>query len=536
MALLLGAFSVLALPPLYLVFMLLPAFTGLVWLIDGGSARDGPEKGPEKGAEKGPKNEPRRWRRWFASAPWSAFCVGWWFGVGHFLAGLHWLALAFLVDAEQFAWLIPFALLGLAAGLALFTAATALLTLVTSREGPARPLMLAIWWVVFEWIRGWIFTGFPWNLMGGVWGFSVEIIQSMSVFGVLGLSLLTVALAALPALFGYRRFGARRAWTAVLVGIGLLGAVWAGGAWRLAGALDQFVPGVLLRLVQPNVAQQDKWKPELRARHLRRLVRMSRERRAGAAPTHVIWPETAVPLFLNERIIRLAGLADLIAPGGALITGAPRRSRRDTGPRLVWNSIYVVDSDGSIHDTYDKFHLVPFGEYVPFRKFLSFSKITVGRSDFSPGPGRTLLDIPGAPPASPLICYEAIFSGRVTPPEGHGKQRPGWLLNLTNDAWFGMSAGPFQHFANVRLRAVEEGLPLVRVANTGISGVIDAYGRIKAVSSLGEAAIIDAALPAALEEKTIYARFGLWGVIILMLIFWLIARKFSLYSVSPILT
>jgi apolipoprotein N-acyltransferase len=235
---------------------------------------------------------------------------------------------------------------------------------------------------------------------------------------------------------------------------------------------------------------------------------------------------------LNERIIRAAGLADLVAPGGALITGAPRRSAPDAGPRHVWNSMHVIDRRGVIHDTYDKFHLVPFGEYVPFRTILPVAKITAGRSDFSVGPGRTSLAIPGAPRASPLICYEAIFSGRVLPPERPGEPRPGWLLNLTNDAWFGMSVGPFQHFANVRLRAVEEGLPLVRVANTGISAVIDAYGRIKAIGPLGRAATIDAALPAALGEKTLFARFGFWAGAALMFIFWIIAWRLSLYSVS----
>ena len=524
MALFLGAISALALPPIYLVFMLLPAFAGLVWLIDGSRAREGA----------------RGWRRWIGSAPARAFGVGWWFGLGYFLAGLHWMALAFLVDAEQFAWMIPIALLGLSAGLALFTGASTLLTFATIREGAGRPLVLAIWWVALEWIRSWVFTGFPWNLIGGAWAFSDEIIQFTAVFGVLGLSLLTVALAALPAVLGYPAFGPRRAGMALLAGCGLLCAVWVGGAWRLAGAGEQTVPGVRLRLVQPNVAQRDKWKPELRAGHIRRLATMSRQSQSGSQsggqPTHVIWPETAVPFYLDERLIRVAGLAGLIAPGGALITGAPRRSRPDAGPRRVWNSMQVIDDQGAIRDTYDKYHLVPFGEYVPFRKFLSFSKITQGRSDFTPGPGRTVLAVPGAPPASPLICYEAIFSGRVTPPEHPGEPRPGWLLNLTNDAWFGQSVGPFQHFANVRLRAVEEGLPLVRVANTGISAVIDAHGRIKAVGPLGEAAIIDAALPRVISEKPLYARFGLWGMIIVMLIFWILAWRLSLYSVSPVPT
>ena len=516
LALVLGLSAALALTPLHLVFLLVPAFTGLVWLIDAGA--DVPDS--QKGG-----------RAMFAHPAFRAFAIAWWFGVGFFTGGMHWVALAFLVDANQFAWMIPFVLFGLSAGLALFSALAGLLTFLSLPMGPGRPFALAIWWIIFEWVRGWIFTGFPWNRIGEVWGFSGEIIQFTSLFGVLGLGLVTVLLAALPALFVYGQFGFRRAWAVNGLGLGLLVLLWAGGAWRLAGAVDENVPGVGLRLVQPNIAQRDKWVPRLRRRHLQQLGRMSQASRAGGPPSHIIWPETALPMFLDEKTALRIGLGNLVRPGGALITGAPRRSA--AGPRRVWNSMFVIGVGGRILDSYDKVHLVPFGEYVPFRKYLSFSKITAGRSDFTPGPLRGPLKVPGAPPVSPLICYEAIFSGQVVSGPKGSEPRPGWLLNLTNDAWFGLSAGPHQHFANVRLRAVEEGLPLVRVANTGISGVVDAHGRIRAKSPLGEKAIIDADLPAALAGKTIYSRIGLWGMVILTLIFWGLGWRLSLYSVSP---
>jgi apolipoprotein N-acyltransferase len=170
----------------------------------------------------------------------------------------------------------------------------------------------------------------------------------------------------------------------------------------------------------------------------------------------------------------------------------------------VWNSLHAIGRDARVAATYDKFHLVPFGEYVPFRSVLGFTKLTVGNTDFSAGPGPRSINLDGLPPAGPLICYEAIFPGRVATLD----DRPGWLLNVTNDAWFGISSGPHQHFASARMRAVEEGLPLVRVANTGISGVVDAYGRVTAKLGLGREGVVDANLPVAIADPTPFARWG----------------------------
>ncbi|MCH9020438.1 MAG: apolipoprotein N-acyltransferase, partial [Proteobacteria bacterium] len=293
-------------------------------------------------------------------------------------------------------------------------------------------------------------------------------------------------------------------WAPSAAAAALLVAVWAGGSVRLAGAGDEAVEGVLLRLVQPNVGQHHKWKPELRealfARHLRLTASAGFER-----VTHVIWPETAVPFFLANEPARRRAVAAATPRGGALITGALRTTPEPTSPPKLWNSLHAIDDAGRVVATYDKFHLVPFGEYVPFRRwFPTIAKLTYGATDFSAGPGPQTLRVPGLPPFSPLICYEAIFAHQVV----DSADRPAFLLNLTNDAWFGISSGPYQHFAAARLRAVEQGLPLARAANTGISAVVDGYGRITARLGLGREGVIDAPLPEALGGLTPYARWG----------------------------
>ncbi len=473
LAVLCGALAAAALPPISALPLLIPAFVGLLWLIDGDDRR-------------------------------AAFGVGWWFGFGHFSVALHWIAFALLVDAEQFAWMIPFAVFGLAAGLAFFPGLATVATVASGRPGVGRVLVLAAAWTGSEWLRGWLFTGFPWNLIGLAWDFSDAMIQTAAVTGVWGLSLLAVVAATMPALFGGDRCRGRRPRLAVIVTAAAVVAVWGGGATRLADATDAVVSGVRLRLVQPNIPQALKWQPELRLSHLRRQVALSRRiGKDGWMPTHVIWAETAATFVVERDGPGRALLATAAPPGGVVITGAIRVA--DAGDsQKVWNSLHAVDGEARVVATYDKFHLVPFGEYVPFRDVLPIDKITPGRGDFSAGPGIQTLRIPGLPPVSPLICYEVIFPGQVV----DRSDRPAWLLNITNDAWFGRSVGPHQHFAAARLRAVEEGLPLVRVANTGISAIIDAYGRVRGLLPLGRAGVVDGALPVAAATTTPYARWG----------------------------
>jgi len=497
---------VLGLPPFHMWPLFIPGMTGLVWLIDGSR--------PSGGV----------WRLGLTKrAGWAAFSIGWWFGTGFFMAGLYWISYSFLVDATSFAWMIPFAIVGLSALMAIYIGLGSWAAFLTAQPGLSRVFGVAIWWVAFEWGRGWAFTGFPWNLLGTAWTNVEGMLQVTAYTGVFGLSLVTALAAAAPAALGYATLTRRIRWNYIVVLWAVLAAVWIGGEFRLQGGGQDTADGVRLRLVQPKIAQRDKWKPDLRRRHFDTLLRLSREPAAPGVlpPTHVIWPETATPLFLSSvpEAVRIAAQAAPV--GGALLTGAPRQSRPAQGPREIWNSFHVVNAQAQVAETYDKYHLVPFGEYVPFKRLLNISALT-GRTDFSPGPGPRSLSVPGAPPVTPLICYEAVFPGKVTPEALD--QRPGWLLNLTNDAWFGVSTGPFQHFAATQLRAVEEGIPLVRVANTGISGVMDAYGRVIVQTKLEEQIAVDTVLPKALEKPTWFARHGNVTFLVITIILFGISR------------
>lgn len=468
----LGGFAALALPPVHLLPVLLVAFPCLVWLLDGSRSRK------------------------------AAFGAGWWYGLGWFTVGLYWIAHALLIEPEKFGWMIPFATLGLGGLLAVFTGAATWLVHLSGARGAGRVPMLAAAWTLTEWLRSWVLTGFPWNPVGSIWDPVLPVLQLGSIAGVFGLTLMTVLCAALPALLADRGTArAKLACLAVAAGLPLAAAGW-GGA-RLAGGDDGIVPGVRLRLVQAAVAQSHKWKDDLRQAHLDAQLQLSRAPGFDGI-TAVVWPETAAPYFLDLDDVHRNEVAAVAPPGGMVLTGAPRVTPQGIEPFQIWNSLMAVTADGSLAAVYDKVHLVPFGEYVPLRALLPIAKITHGGTDFSSGPGLRTLTLPGLPPVSPLICYEAIFPGAVV---GRDQPRPAWLLNLTNDAWFGLSAGPYQHLASARMRAVEEGLPLVRAANTGISAVFDGHGREIARLGLGERGVVDAPLPAA-SAPTLFSRFG----------------------------
>jgi apolipoprotein N-acyltransferase len=472
-----GISAALAMPPTFALPLLFVAFPGLVWLTDG--ARDG------KGA----------------------FLGGWYFGIGFFAAGLYWISHALLVDPERYGWLVPFAVAGLGVGLGIFTGLATLLVWATRVGGVGRVLMLAAAWTALEWVRGWLLTGFPWNPIGHAWAFDAGPIQLAALAGVYGLTLMTVAVAAMPAVLRARP---------VIVALGVAALAWLGGQVRLTVEGPAPETDVHLAVVQPNIPQTLKWDERLAGQHVAKLLSLSRARpkplrtnteeddtrpEPPRRVTHVVWPESAIPSAIDFNA-RHTVLGEIVPPGGALATGATRIEGRGLDLK-AWNSFAVMDETGRIVASYDKHHLVPFGEYMPLRGFLPFDKLAVGAVDFSAGPGPRTISIPGAPPVSPPICYEAIFPAEVV----DRSNRPQWLLNVTNDAWFGTSSGPHQHFASARLRAVEEGLPLVRAANTGISGVIDPYGRVLTRIPLDEAGVVDAALPAALP-KTPFADGG----------------------------
>ncbi|TAL02823.1 MAG: apolipoprotein N-acyltransferase [Rhodospirillaceae bacterium] len=444
----------------------------------------------------------------------SAAVVGWAFGFGHFLSSLSWITNAFFVDADTFGVFAIPALLGLTFGMGVFMAlvcaATQAIPPAPTEAMPderatriaARVLLFAAAWTFIEWVRSWILTGFPWNPMATVWAESatpigIAVLQSTSVVGTFGLSLLTVATAAMPAVLGPAPRW-RRAWLWAVAPLAVMALVGATGAARLAWTPTRFVPGVKVRLVQPNISEADKWRPELRDAHLQDYVDLSLQNRP-ADVTAVIWGESSVAYFMDrdEEHRRIAATA---APAqGVLIAGADRAQSTEA----IFNSLFVIAPDGRIEAVYDKSHLVPFGEYMPLRWLIPFAALT-GMGDFSTGPGLTTITIPGLPPFSPLICYEIIFPGHVT---ARGGTSPRWLLNLTNDSWFGTATGPYQHFATARLRAIEEGLPLVRSAGTGISAVVDSQGRVVASIGLGRRGVVDVALP----EPAEFTIFGVLG-------------------------
>jgi len=459
----LGALGALAFEPFRAFPLLLLAYAALVLMLDGASASQ------------------RRVR--------DASLTGWAFGFGFFLVGDYWIGYAFLVDAEEHAWQMPFAIVFLAAGLALFFAAASALCMVAWRPGVQRVFMFAVAFTAAEWVRGHIFTGFPWNLPGYGWAISTAMLQSAAVFGVYGLSLLTLLLGASLALIGNRT---RARWLPAVM-TGLFVALWAGGELRLIGATNATVPKVRVRIVQPSTPQPEKYAPENRLRNWRRLIDLS-SLPAAQQPTHIIWPEAAPPFLLEGNPEAQADIVALTGDSRVLMTGQVRVAD-EGGRRNSYNSFAIFGPHGELLGTYDKFHLVPFGEYVPGGPLLRVIGVTeiAASTGFSSGPGPKTMDVPGAPPAGPLICYEIIFPGNVT-----ANPRPGWLVNLTDDSWFGPDTGPMQHLLIARVRAIEEGLPIVRAANSGISAVIDAYGRVRASLALGLRDIVDADLPVAL--------------------------------------
>jgi apolipoprotein N-acyltransferase len=475
LALALGAAAAAALPPTYLLPLLLVSFSALVWLLDGA-------KGPmERGL--------------------GVFA----FAYGYFLAGLYWTGISFFVDAARFAPLLPLPVLGLPLLLAAFPALGALAAAWRWPDSPARVLLLALGWCAGEYARSHLFSGFPWNLVGYAWMFSDAVAQSASWFGIHGLSFLTLLAAAMPATLADRPAAPGRA-SLALVAAALL-AIAGGGYFRLAGAETAHVPGVKLRLVQPSIDQRDKWRDDRRAANFDRHRQLSAL--AGReSVTHIVWPETAAPYLLDNDELRRQQLARLLPGDGAILVGAVRLSAPGQGTLRAWNSLHAIDRWGRVLASYDKRHLVPFGEYLPLRPLLSAlgaDKLAPGTVDFSPGVGPMLMSIEGLPPFRVLICYEGIFPGEIMPP---GEARPQWLLNVTNDGWFGQSTGPYQHFAMTRLRAVEQGVPVVRAANTGISAIVDPYGRAIASLGLGASGVVDGPLPKALPGLTPYARFG----------------------------
>ena len=493
-----GAASSLALAPLGWFPILWITFPVFVWLLDGAAER----------------SEARRFKRLLAAG-----LIGWSFGFGYFVGGLWWLGAAFLVEAAEFAWALPLVVAAFPAGLALFWALGAGAACLLWRPGWRRVLVFAVAMTAAEWLRGVLLTGFPWNAVGYGLATSTVMMQSASIVGLWGLTFAAFFIFGSPAALagGAATHNHRRSWVLVAFGFLLMAAHVGFGVYRL-GAVATEETGLQVRIVQPSLKQEEKWNVSDEEAVVQRYLDLS----LGEGGLHgidiLVWPESAFPFLLAHRADVLEAIGGLLPARTVLITGAargePPQAVGETGK--IFNSIQVVDDSGQVIDSYDKVHLVPFGEYLPLRSVLEalgVRQLVAVPQGFSKGNERASIAVDGLPTFIPLICYEIIFPGEVVV----GDSRPGWLLNVTNDGWFGDTPGPYQHFQQARLRAVEEGLPLVRAANTGISAIVDPLGRTLAATQLGDFAIIDGVLPKPLEA-TIYARVGGSGIALLLLL------------------
>ncbi len=506
-----GMMSVLAFAPFFLwpiLFLTLPI---LVWAIAPPT--------PQSTARDGIKR---------------AFKDGWWFGFGYFFAGLFWVGEAFLVEADVFGWLLPFAVTLLPAGLALFFGAAAAVTRALWRPGLAGILIMAIVFTAAEWLRGHILTGFPWNILGYALTATDVQMQSAGLIGIYGLTLWAVLIFASPLVLAAdapentsprAAFGPGLAVAVIPLALSTLY-----GAYALSIAPSPGANAPRVRIVQPSVPQREKWLPEKQGEIFRLHLDLTARNAAGELDgmdgiALIVWPEAAMPFRPLEHPEALTAIADLLPDNGpVLLSGGLRveQSGPAAAPSLqAFNSLLAFDGAAKPIAIYDKIHLVPFGEYLPFQPVLEaigLQQLTKMRGGFASGlTPRPLLRLPGLPPITGLICYEAIFPTAVV----QSADRPGLIVNVTNDGWFGNTTGPRQHLHQARVRAVEEGVPLIRAANNGISAVIDANGRKRATLELNVRGIIDQPIPP-VAAAPVYARWGDW-LLVLNVVFFALA-------------
>lgn len=501
-AVLAGATGALALAPLNIFVAMFVSFPLLVWLLDG--ATGDPARVGSIGLR-------------------SAFLTGWYFGFGYFVAGLWWLGAALLVEADAFAWALPLAVLGLPACLAIFYGlATALAKLFWS-DGVGRVAALAASFGLAEWLRSFVATGFPWNAVGYAAMPVPVMMQSSWVLGLLAVTTCSVFVFSAPALLGTRR----GALPGLILATSLFLAHVGYGAYRLQTADQQAAPAepMTVRLVQPAIDQAQKMENADRVEIFERHLALT-----GAAPAPgqrrpdlVIWPETSVPFILTDNPDALVRIADVLADGQVLVAGAVRAEAGSAGsqPRY-FNSVYMIDDKGQILAATDKVHLTPFGEYLPLEaplRALGLEELIGLPGGFSATSTRAILTLPSGFALYPLICYEVIFPGEIARDLGGANV----ILNITNDAWFGHTPGPYQHFQQARLRAVESGTYVLRDANNGISAIVDPLGRVQSGLTLGSSGAIDAII----ERKSVPFRGGFDH----NLNFWLVQMLFAVTAV-----
>jgi apolipoprotein N-acyltransferase len=477
LAFLAGALAVLALPPFDFIAAAPVSFVLLFLLLEGAIPK------PHAG---------------FFGRLLPAMKVGWWFGFGYFVAGLWWLGNALLAESDEFAWAIPLAVLALPAVLALFYALAAGLARIIWSEGIGSAAALGFGFGVAEWLRTFVFTGFPWNPVGHLAMPVPLLMQSASLVGVEGMNIFAAFFFSLPALI----FLGKHRKTASFLFVGLA-ALHAGfGYYRLNMLENPAATAFTARLVQPSVSQSQKWDGAARDKIFAKLIELSSAppQPGAARPMLIIWPETAVPFLLADRPDAYTLIGDMLQEGQSLLTGAVRQEgERKSGDQVrYYNSLLLIGDDGVLVSASDKQHLVPFGEYLPAADLLEsvgLTQIVTTPGGFSSGGPRKNISLFGKLKINPLICYEVIFPRSIEASDG----RADLMVNVTNDAWYGRTPGPFQHLRSAQLRSVEQGLPLLRVANNGVSAAIDAHGRIIDALALDAVATIDISMPAALQ-------------------------------------
>ncbi|MDE1151104.1 MAG: apolipoprotein N-acyltransferase [Micavibrio sp.] len=483
----LGALMTLAMPPFGLfpaLFIALPAFAVL--------ARSAATRG-------------------------GSFMTGWGFGIGYFVFGLYWISAALFVDIDQWKWVLPLSLIIGPSVLALLYGFITLLAHRYRQDAVAHAIGLVAAFSGIEWLRGHMLTGFPWNLPGASWDYVLPVMQVAAFTGIYGLSLLTLFWAMLPVLLKHNKCVAHVAIVTLVVAL-------AGGAIRLS--LYPTTPvhnpaggDMMVRIVQGNIPQDTKWNKDDDWKHFETHLKLS-EAKTPFPPSFVVWPETAVSADLTQ-FPEIAHLMWLRIPKGTWpIVGSLRVDDSVASNPKFYNSVTLLKPDGTVDHEYNKHHLVPFGEYIPFREKLGVTPIALAVAnigDFTRGGGAETVRPKDLPPFAPLVCYEVIFPHDII----DENDRPSWIVNVTNDGWYGNSTGPYQHFASARMRAIEEGLPLARSANTGISGMIDPVGRVTARQPLQTEGYIDAALPEAIPP-TLYSQYGdlIFGLMLAFFIGW----------------
>ncbi|WP_299476634.1 apolipoprotein N-acyltransferase [uncultured Roseibium sp.] len=505
-----GALTALAMPPYAFLPIFLITFPALVWTLDGAL-------------------EPGTGKSW-ANAR-AGFFLGWLFGFGYFLAGLWWIGSAFLVEAERFAWLMPFAVLAMPAGLALFSGVGVAIAALLWSDRFRRVLLLAACLTLSDWLRGHVLTGFPWNAFGYGVSDYLPLAQPASLVGIYGLSFLVVAIGAAPAVLAdVKPIGARL--RALAIAVTALGVIAVYGSVRI-WTVETENTDLDIRIIQPAIDQKDKWRPELKDEIFQTYLDMTERPLGGdarvGAPRLVVWPESALPFLLTQEPGALFRIGNVLGANTELVTGAVRAENSPSGP-AYFNSVFVVAGNGTIKGFYDKVRLVPFGEYVPLRDLLErlgVSNLAGPLEGFEAGYQQRVLTTSERYPFLPLICYEAIFPAAIASAAGESS----FLLNVTNDAWFGRTPGPYQHFAQARMRAIETGLPLVRAANTGISAVVDGRGAVVEELVIFERGVLDAKLPQRLG-RTFYGIFGDLPVLFISIVLVVFAglSKYNRYS------